>query len=153
MQTQTGGIDNLTGHAVCAPARFDLERRSRQCPSAICLSFLLTVAFFSHHHTIIPFQVSLFFFLIECHSLPKNPSVLLTLLMSVIFFSACLSVRRTFLLASSSVDCSLNCVCVCVCVRAPQYRDLTDQKQACVSGGHCVPWPHPHSALGYSVWA
>lgn len=24
-KTQTGGIDNLTGHAVPAPARFDLE--------------------------------------------------------------------------------------------------------------------------------
>lgn len=46
-------------------------------------------------------------------------------------------------------------VCVRVCARAcmPRYKSLTDQKQACISGGQCVPWPHPHSALGYSAWA
>ena len=40
-----------------------------------------------------------------------------------------------------------------VCARMPHYKGLTDQKQVCVSEGQCVHWPHPHSALGYSVWA
>ncbi len=84
------------------------------------------------------------------HIIEYDPSFSLPSL-SVIFFSACLSVRRTFLLASSSVDCSLNLLSPSVCV--PHYKDQTDQNQACISGGHCVPWPHPHSALGYSVWA
>lgn len=53
------------------------------------------------------------------------------------------SVGRTFALASFSGG-------------EPAGRDTLREpprlKQACVSRGDCVLWPHPHFALGDSAW-
>lgn len=133
-------------------------RDSVHQPSAFLSSPLLPFRF--HHRTIISFQVFLFTLVLPLHILlsltslrmipfltthlpPRPPYV------SHFLLSLPVSLGLVFSRPLSELALSL-CACVCACM--PHYKALADQKQACISGGHCVPWPHPHSALGYSVW-
>lgn len=142
-----GRIDNLTGHAVCTAARFDLERRLRQCPSAICLSVFFAVAIFFHHHygfSSLPFSTFTLYISLHCDSHLNNPS-----------FSSCVHALRFLPVCILSRLPSKLCLRVClnVHVHAILQGPKRDQKQACVSAAQYMARLHSHSALGGSVWA